>query len=119
ALARSADGDVPGALAAARAAVGFAATYSDRAAAATAAAIASARVGDAEAAAEALREVKEVLAPTDDRHSRGLLGLAATTVDLALGRSVAPGAGTEAAATSPGWLVAYRLAAGLPNPAAV
>ena len=113
ALARAATGDIDGAFAAARAASGFASTYSDRASAATATALAAARSGDAEGAAKALDEVKAILAATDDRHSRNLLGLAATTVDLALGRSVAPGAGAEAAATSPGWLVAYRLAAGL------
>ena len=92
---------------------GFASTYSDRAAAATATALAAARAGDAEGATEALAEVKAILAATDDRHSRNLLSLAATTVDVALGKPVSTGAGAEAAAASPGWLVAYRLAAGL------
>lgn len=113
ALARAADGDVAGARTAAAAAGGYASTYSDRAAAATATALAAARDGDADGAAEALAEVKSILSDTDDRHSRNLLGLAAATVDAALGKPVAPGAGAEAAATSPGWLVAYRKAAGL------
>jgi class 3 adenylate cyclase/tetratricopeptide (TPR) repeat protein len=113
ALARAATGDVDGAYAAARAAGGFASTYSDRASAATAIALAAARAGDAEGAAAALGEVKEILGGTDDRHSRNLLSLAATTVDVALGKPVLPGAGAEAAAASPGWLVAYRLAAGI------
>jgi hypothetical protein len=57
--------------------------------------------------------VRRELEATDDRHGRNLLSLSSATVDLALGRPVAPGAGSEAAAVSPGWATAYRLAAGL------
>jgi hypothetical protein len=113
ALARAASGDVEGAFGAAEAAGTYSATYSDRASAATATALAAARAGDAERAATALGEVKDILAATDDRNSRNLLSLASATVDLALGKAVSPGAGAEAAAASPGWVVAYRLAAGL------
>jgi hypothetical protein len=75
--------------------------------------LAAARDGDAEAADAALAEAKGELQGTADRLSRELLSLAAIRADAALGRPVAPGAGSEVAADSPGWDAAYRLAAGL------
>jgi hypothetical protein len=73
----------------------------------------AARMGDAEAADAALAEAKSILESSDDRLSRRLLTLASARADEALGRPVAPMAGSEAAADSPGWDVAYTLAAGL------
>jgi tetratricopeptide (TPR) repeat protein len=114
ALARAAAGDVDGARdAAGQVAAQPLTTYSDRTTAATAQALVAARTGDGEAADAYLAEVRATLEPTDERHGRNLLGLAAAAVDRALGRPVAPGAGAEAAAVSPGWATAYRLAAGL------
>jgi hypothetical protein len=113
ALARAAGGDVSGAQEAASALTGLGATYSDRVTAATALALAAARVGDGDGADRHLADAREILEDTDDRHARNLLTLAAATVDRALGRPVAPGAGAEAAAASPGWATAYRVVAGL------
>lgn len=115
AMARAGAGDVTGALAAADATLATAAptTFSDRTMAGTAKALAAARAGDPAAADAALALVRRELETTDDRHGRNLLALGAATVDLALGRPVAPGAGAEAAAASPGWATAYRLAAGI------
>jgi hypothetical protein len=114
ALARAATGDIDGAYTTAEAATNVSSsTYSDHVTALTARALAAARSGDAQAADAALAEVRKTLQPTDDRHGRNLLSLAAATVDQALGRPVSPGSGAEAAAASPGWAAAYRLAAGL------
>jgi tetratricopeptide (TPR) repeat protein len=114
ALARAAVGDVAGAFdAAGRVGAHGSTTYSDRVAAATAKALAAARAGDDAAADRHLAEARAALEPTDERLGRLLLGLASATVDRALGRPVAPGAGAEAAAVSPGWATAYRLVAGL------
>jgi class 3 adenylate cyclase/tetratricopeptide (TPR) repeat protein len=114
AFARAARADIDGARIAARTAASLpSSTFSDRVMAATARMLASARAGDADEADAALAEAKEVLAATDDRLSRGLLSLAAVRADAALGRPVAPGAGSEIAADSPGWDEAYRLAAGV------
>jgi hypothetical protein len=114
ALARGADGEVAGALeAAGQLERHSSVTYSDRVTAGLARALVSARVGDASGADAALRDVQAVLEPTDERHGRNLLSLAAATVDRALGRDVAAGAGVEAATASPGWATAFRLVAGL------
>jgi tetratricopeptide (TPR) repeat protein len=114
ALVRAARGDVAGAHEAAESmATSASTTFSDHLTVATALALASARAGDGEAADGHLAAAREILEPTDDRHGRNLLALAAATVDRALGRPVAPGAGVEAAAASPGWATAYRLVAGL------
>jgi len=114
ALARAATGDVDGALAAAATADSLAtATVFDRVQAATARVLATARRADAEASDAARAEARAAIDATDDRLGRGLLSLASARADAALGRPVAPGAGTEIAADSPGWDVAFRLAAGL------
>jgi hypothetical protein len=114
ALARAAAGDLDGAEAAASAVCGTSgATHSDRVLAHTTQGLVAARRGDAAAADAALAEVRAILDGTDERLGLGLLGLAIATADEALGRPVGPGAGVEAAADSPGWLVAYRLVAGL------
>ena len=115
ALARAADGDPRGAAEAAGAAANLpTSTYSDRASAATARMLAAARDGDAAAADAALADARAELEGTEDRLARELLSLAAVRADEALGRPVAPMAGSEVAADSPGWDRAYRLAAGLP-----
>jgi hypothetical protein len=114
ALSRSASGDADGAAAAAALVIGRPdATYLDRTTATLALALAAARAGDAEAAHRHLAEAVAVVEATDDRLARGLLTLAGVVVDEALGREVAPGAGVEAATASPGWVTAYRLAAGV------
>jgi class 3 adenylate cyclase/tetratricopeptide (TPR) repeat protein len=115
ALARAAAGDTRGATEAAGAAANLpTSTYADRAAAATARMLAAARDGDAAGADAALAEARAELEGTEDRLARELLSLAAIRADEALGRPVAPMAGSEVAADSPGWDRAYRLAAGLP-----
>jgi class 3 adenylate cyclase/tetratricopeptide (TPR) repeat protein len=114
ALARAAAGDLDAADAAASAVCGTTgATHSDRVMAHTSLGLVSARRGDPAGADAALGDVRAILEGTDERLGLGLLGLASATADEALGRPVAPGAGVEAAADSPGWLVAYRLVAGL------
>jgi tetratricopeptide (TPR) repeat protein len=114
ALSRSAAGDTEGAAAAAAMVVGRPdATYLDRTTATLALALAAAREGDAEAAHRHLGQAVAVVEATDDRLARGMLTLADAVIDEALGRDVAPGAGLEAAAASPGWVTAYRLAAGV------
>ena len=114
ALARAAAGDLDAADAAASAVCGTTgATHSDRVMAHTSLGLVSARRGDPAGADAALGDVREILEGTDERLGLGLLGLASATADEALGRPVGPGAGVEAAADSPGWLVAYRLVAGL------
>ena len=114
AMARGAAGELDLADTAAAAVCGTnGATHSDRVMAHTALGLVSARRGDAAGADAALADVRAILDGTDERLGLGLLGLATATADEALGRPVAPGAGVEAAADSPGWLVAYRLVAGL------
>jgi ATP/maltotriose-dependent transcriptional regulator MalT len=114
ALCRTAAGDLDGAAAAAALVVDRPdATYLDRTTATLALALAAARAGDAESAHRRLGEALAVVEATDDRLARGLLTVAGAVVDEALGREVAPGAGLEAAAASPGWVTAYRLAAGV------
>jgi class 3 adenylate cyclase/tetratricopeptide (TPR) repeat protein len=114
AMVRAAAGDVAGAMAAADEVRTLPlTTYADLSAAATAKALAAARTGDGHLADAQLAFVRETLESTDERLGRSLLALASATADRALGRPVAPGAGTEAAATCPGWATAYRLVAGL------